>query len=109
MMDCPNCKARRPIAFESIKAGALANARVLVERWLPDGRAEGNEWSALNPKRADRRRGSFKVNLHSGRWGDFAADASGGDLISLAAYLFNLHQSEAAHRIAEALGMPAHD
>ena len=58
------------------------------------------EWIATNPTRDDKRRGSFKVNL----WSDFAVEASGGDLISLAAYLFHLKQGKAAVKIAGALG-----
>ena len=44
----------------------------LMSRWLPDGRVEGHEFVARNPRRADRNAGSFKVNLRSGRWADFA-------------------------------------
>ena len=58
---------------------------------------------ARNPRRLDRNPGSFKVNLVTGRWADFAATergASGGDPVSLAAYLGGLSQVEAARRIA---------
>lgn len=47
--------------------------------------------------------GSFKVNLSTGRWGDFATGNEGGDLVALAAYLFDLSQKEAALRIADML------
>jgi hypothetical protein len=43
--------------------------------------------SAVNPRRVDRHPGSFRINLASGKWADFAVDAKGGDLISLVAYL----------------------
>jgi hypothetical protein len=43
------------------------------------------EWVATNPAGFDKRRESFKVNLRTGRWSDFAVDASGGDLTGLAA------------------------
>jgi hypothetical protein len=59
----------------------------LLERWLPGGRIEGAEYVARNPKRHDQRPGSFKVNLATGRWADFATGDKGGDPISLAAYL----------------------
>ena len=80
----------RRIAFRRIAAAALDAAPVLIPRWLPEGLREGPEWVAINPVRADKRRGSFKVNLRTGRWSDFAVDASGGDYIALAAYLFRL-------------------
>jgi hypothetical protein len=78
---------------------------LLVARWLPKGRREGREWVTRNPTRADRCPGSFKVNLVTGRWADFASGDKGGDAISLAAYLHGLTQLEAARRLAEMLGM----
>jgi hypothetical protein len=76
-----------------------------VQRWLPDGRRSGQEWVARNPTRADRHPGSFKVNLVTGRWADFATGHVGGDAISLAAYLFGLSQVDAARRIATMLSI----
>jgi hypothetical protein len=108
MTDAP---PRRRIAFARIAAAALNNVHVLTPRWLPNGRRDGAEWVALNPRRNDRSRGSFKVNLHTGRWGDFALgpDARGGDLVSLASYLFELRQADAALRIAEMLGIDPYE
>jgi hypothetical protein len=101
--------APRRIAFARIAADALGHADTLARRWLPDGRREGAEWVALNPTRADQRKGSFKLNLKSGRWSDFATGDSGGDLIALAAYLFRLDQAEAARKIAAALGIDTYE
>jgi hypothetical protein len=70
---------------------------------LPDGRREGNEWVALNPTRNDTARGSFKINLRTGCWADFAAGDRGGDVISLLAYLRGTPQSEAAQDLARQL------
>jgi hypothetical protein len=98
-----------PIAFKRIADTALIHVGTIVRRWLPDGRREGREWVSLNPTRPDRQRGSFKVNLTSGRWSDFATGDSGGDLVSLGAYLFRLSQAEAALRVAEMLVIDAHD
>jgi hypothetical protein len=73
---------------------------------LPDGRRFGREYIARNPTRRDRRPGSFKINLVTGHWADFATDdKGGGDLISLAAYLFGLTHAEAARRLAAMLGV----
>ena len=101
--------APRRIAFARLADAALGHADVLVRRWLPDGRREGAEWVAINPTRADNRKGSFKVNLRTGRWCDFATGDAGGDLIALAAYLFHLDQAEAARKIAAALGIDAYE
>ena len=96
--------ARGRIDFPRVASAALANSETICRRWLPQGRMDGNEWVALNPKRPDHRLGSFKVNLATGRWGDFADGAAGGDLISLAAYLFGMRQRDAAIRVAEMVG-----
>jgi hypothetical protein len=96
------------IDFKRIAAAALTSAKSLLQEWLPGGRFEGHEYVALNPTRNDRSLGSFKINLQTGRWSDFAdPNAKGRDLISLFAYINGLdHQSEAALQIAERLGMP---
>lgn len=79
-----------------------------VPRWLPDGKRVGNEWVARNPNRADRRPGSFTVNLATGAWADFALgdDARGGDAVSLYAYLFHGNDNVAAAKeLARDLGI----
>jgi hypothetical protein len=58
-----------------------------------------------NPRRNDRRPGSFSVNVRTGRWADFASGDKGGDVVSLAAFIFNLEQGEAARRLAKMLNM----
>ena len=94
------------VDFDAVNAAALACLPALVERWLPDGRRVGHEWSARNPLREDRRPGSFKVNLKTGRWADFAlSDAKGGDPVSLAAYLSGQSQTDAARALADMLGL----
>jgi DNA primase len=93
------------IDFAAIAAAVRPSLPALVGRWLPDGRREGNEWVARNPTRSDRRPGSFKVNLRTGRWADFASGDKGGDAISLAAHLHGLSQLEAARKLAGMLGI----
>ena len=94
----------RRLDFDAINRAALASLPALLRRWLPDGRLVGREYTARNPRRADRRLGSFKVNVNSGRWADFACDAKGGDVVSLAAYLSGTGQAEAARALADMLG-----
>ena len=96
---------RQTLNFATINSVALSALPVLCVRWIPGGKRIGREYVAKNPTRADRRAGSFKVNLQTGRWADFATGDKGGDAVSLAAYLFGLRQSEAARRLAGALGL----
>jgi hypothetical protein len=97
-------RRRGSVDFHTIAAAALPHLPALAKRWLPDGRREGHEWVARNPTRADRRPGSFKINLCTGRWADFATDQRGRDAISLAAHLHGLSQLEAARKLADMLG-----
>lgn len=100
---------QRRIDFRGIADTALRSSDTIVRRWLPAGRREGREWVSRNPRRSDRRVGSFKVNLATGKWGDFAVGDVGGDLISLAAFLFEIDQAEAARRVADMLGIDAYE
>jgi len=77
----------------------------LLARWLPGGRVQGREYVALNPTRNDQHAGSFRINLDSGKWADFATGDRGGDVVSLAAYLGGLSQVEAARRLANTLAV----
>jgi hypothetical protein len=92
------------IDFARINSAALGSLPALLARWLPGGRREGCEYIARNPMRDDRRPGSFRVNMRTGRWADFATDDRGGDVISLAAYLSGKSQADAAHALADMLG-----
>ena len=99
----------RRVGFKRIADAALGCAETIVQRWLPDGRREGAEWVAINPARIDHRKGSFKVNLRTGAWADFAVNHRGGDLVALAAYLFRIGQREAAVRVAEMIGVDPYE
>jgi hypothetical protein len=94
------------VDFAYIRNSALRQCEALVKAWLPDGRREGDEWVSLNPTRPDGSKGSFKVNLTTGEWADFADGAKGGDLIALRAYLDGSNQAEAARKVAAELGEP---
>src|SRR6478672_9943802 len=88
------------IDFRTIRTVALRNAIAICNRILPGGRVVGNEYLARNPKRKDRKAGSFKVNLRTGRWSDFATGERGGDLIALVAWRYDISQSKAAQSLA---------
>jgi hypothetical protein len=97
----------KQVNFTLINAVALRALPLILSRWLPDGKRQGREFVAKNPTRADRTPGSFRINVMTGRWSDFATDDRGGDPVSLAAYLFGLSQVDAARRLAAMLGIDA--
>lgn len=94
------------IDFQSIAQVSVGRIHDVISSWLPGGRVQGNEYVVRNPRRSDSRVGSFKVNVQTGAWSDFATNDAGGDLISLIAYLENISQSDAAHKLAEFAGIP---
>lgn len=98
-------KARpSPVSFAMANQLARRDLPSLLACWLPDGRRSGREWVARNPRRNDRHPGSFKINMITGAWADFAIGARGGDPVSLCAYLFDLSQSDAARMILNRWG-----
>jgi hypothetical protein len=94
------------VDFHRIAHAALGNPSWIAQHILPQGRRLGQCWVALNPNRADKHLGSFKVNLTNGKWADFAIqNAAGMDLISLAAYVLRISQREAALYVAQMLNI----
>jgi hypothetical protein len=94
--------------FPIINAAALAALPAVLARLLPDGKIDGREFVALNPRRNDKRPGSFKIRVagaRAGCWADFASGDQGGDPVSLVAYLESVSQGEAARLLARMLGL----
>jgi hypothetical protein len=101
-----------PIDFAAINKAALAAFPAalaafpaVLARLLPGGKRVGREFLALNPRRRDRRVGSFKINVASGKWSDFATNDRGRDPVSLVAFLAGVSQGEAARLLAQMLGI----
>jgi hypothetical protein len=93
--------------FEAINRAALQKFDVMLARLLPGSKRVGAEPVALNPRRADRHLGSFKINCCTGKWSDFATGDKGGDPISLVAYLAEVSQGDVARLLARMLGLEA--
>ena len=53
--------ARQHIDFTEVKVAALADIRGVLGRFLPGGKVIRGEYVVLNPRRADRHPGSFRV------------------------------------------------
>lgn len=103
----PRYTGPRHIQFVAVNMACMRSLWGLLATWLPDGRQIGREWVALNPTRGDRTPGSFKINLDTGLWADFATEDAGRDPVSLYAYLNGLSQREAATELLEHWGMGA--
>ena len=91
--------------FAEVNRAALAAFPAVLNRLLPGGKRDGHEFIAINPRRADRHPGSFRINMRTGKWADFATGDRGGDPISLTAYLEDKSQGDAARLLARMLGV----
>ena len=92
------------IDFAALNRRAVAQLPAVLMKFLPGGLVRGQEYITRNPTRADRTLGSFKINMHTGRWADFATGDAGGDIISLIAYVNRIGQLDAARMVMEAIG-----
>lgn len=92
-------------SFEEVAHAALAQVKTVLNHYLPGGKIQGDEYVVRNPKRQDNSPGSFSINMRTGKWADFAAQARGGDLISLVAYLSDCDQGKAAGDLIQFLGL----
>jgi hypothetical protein len=99
-------ESRQPrVDFYAINRAAMAALPAVLSRLLPRGKRDKHEYVALNPRRADRHAGSFRINMRTGKWADFATKDGGGDIVSLTAYLEGVSQSNAARLLATMLGV----
>ena len=92
-----------PIKFSELADALLSRADTLVQAWLPGGVQRGNEYvcGSLSGGSGS----SCAVNLVNGKWGDFATDEKGNDLISLYAAIHGLTMGKAAVQIARDEGL----
>jgi hypothetical protein len=92
------------IDYERLKDKSRPHTLALLQRVLPEGRLERNEYVARNPRRPDKCLGSFKFNINNHKWQDFATKDKGGDIISLWAYVKGIRQIDAAREILAIVG-----
>ncbi len=93
--------------FQLLNSYLLSMTLTLLQSWLPGGKVIGHEYVVKNPLRNDKNAGSFRINLNTGKWADFATDDKGGDLVSLYAYLNSIGDGEAYRRLAANNGLYA--
>lgn len=79
--------------FETLARNLLGEGLSFISSLLPGGKLIGREWTCGDKTGSDGN--SLKVNISTGKWSDFATGDSGGDLISLYAYVKGLTNGEA--------------
>jgi putative DNA primase/helicase len=91
----------KKINFREVKDVLRGSEYMILRQLLPNGKREGNEFVALNPTREDKNLGSFRININSWKWADFATNDRGSDIISLYAYIKGINQLAAAKELIE--------
>jgi putative DNA primase/helicase len=66
----------------------------IVQRVAPGGKITAGEYISLNPRRADKTAGSFRINLTTQAWSDFATGDKGGSIVSYATYCMGITDRE---------------
>jgi predicted P-loop ATPase len=85
--------------FEGLAAHLLSRIRDILPSLVPGGKIVGAEYECGSINGGQGK--SFRINLNTGLWADFAANQSGSDVTSLYAAIHNLKQSEAAEQLAQ--------
>ncbi len=93
--------------FKVIEVALLRSSRAYLGYLLPGGEVQGHEYVVKNPKRADGEPGSFKININTGKWADFASGQSGHGLLDLAVLISGAPLMVAAREAAAWLGIDA--
>ena len=86
--------------FALIKQKYRENPLPILRKLVGAGEIRGGDYVALNPRRNDRHRGSFRIKISTGGFYDFASGDKGGSIIDLAMFVYNCGIIEAAERIS---------
>ena len=76
------------INFEKIKRCSKDNILPMIEYIVgTKGKIEKEDYVTLNPTRNDAKLGSFRINIKTGKFHDYATGEGGGNIIDLAIYI----------------------
>ena len=89
------------IDFSEVKKRYREDPIAILKRIIGAGRVEGGDYVALNPRRCDKKAGSFRIDIASGKFHDFATGDRGGSVIDLAAFVFNCDIATAAQKLRQ--------
>ncbi len=89
------------IDFQSIKQRYSENPQPILRHLVGKGKIEGGDYVALNPKRNDSRLGSFRIDIQTGRFHDFATGDRGGSILDLASFVYDCDLLTAAQKLQE--------
>lgn len=89
------------INFTEIKQRYSENPLPILKQLVGQGKIEGSDYVALNPRRNDKHRGSFRIKISTGGFYDFATGDRGGSVIDLAMFVYGCGIVEAAQKLQQ--------
>jgi hypothetical protein len=100
----PSKSRPRVTSEQQLNQKLLPHAETLIAQWTPDVRREVDELVMRNPAREDRELGSFKFNVTTGAWSDFAAPEQfkGNGLVQLYAAINGITTPRAVEKLSNA-------
>ncbi len=87
--------------FSAIKQSYREDSLTVLKYLLGEGKVVGKDYVALNPKRNDGKLGSFRIDIATGMFNDFATGDKGWSIIDLAAFVWNCGIVEAANKLIQ--------
>lgn len=87
------------VNFQTVKQKYRENPLPILQELVGAGEVQGSDYVALNPRRNDRHRGSFRIKISTGGFYDFATGDKGGSIIDLVAFIYNCEVIEAVAKL----------
>ena len=89
------------VSFQEIKQQYKQCSIEILKRLVGNGKIEGGDYVALNPRRSDKKAGSFRIDIASGKFHDFATGDRGGSILDLAMFVYNCDLLTAAQKLQQ--------
>ena len=89
------------VSFQEIKQGYKQCPIEILKRLVGNGKIEGGDYVALNPRRSDKKAGSFRIDIASGKFHDFSTGDSGSSIIDLTAFVYDCDLLTAAQKLQQ--------
>lgn len=89
------------VNFQELKQRYSQYPIEILKRLLGNGKIEGGDYVILNPRRNDSRLGSFRIDIQTGRFHDFAIGDRGGSILDLASFVYDCDLLTAARKLQQ--------
>ena len=89
------------VNFEELKRQYNQCPIEILKRLVGNGKIEDGDYIALNPRRSDKKAGSFRIDIASGKFHDFATGDRGGSILDLTAFVYDCDLLTATQKLQQ--------